>query len=185
MIDITNIPSVFNEKGRNPKMVNLNALKDIHLSFSGYGLAEGEKVTFPTADELQKNPTKYIKVLDTYAGSTNKGALILVERTSASGKKMTDWFNLSTLTRQANEADGTRINIDDFRADMRAMHDDSERVQSLLGKTLVGNGTLNAYAPEFNRETRKPTGNYVESSYVTIDVEEAVAPTSGKKNGNK
>ena len=179
MIDITNTPSVFNEKGRNPKMVSVNALKDIHLSFSGYGIQTGEKVTFPTSTELQQNPTKYIKILDTYAGSTNKGALILVERNNG-GKKMTDWFNLSILTRQAVEADGTRINIDSFRENMRAMPSDAERVQALLGKTLVGSGTLEAYAPEFSRETRKPTGNYIEASYVTIDVEEA-APTSKKK----
>ena len=171
MIDINNTPSVFNESGRKPKFVGINALKDLHLSFSGYGIATGEKVTFPTAADLEKNPTKYFKVLDTYVGSPNKSGLVLVERTNAAGKKFTDWFNLSTLSRQATEEDGTRIDIDDFRAEMRTMHDDAERVTSLLGKTIVGGEIAHLFGPKFDRETRKPTGDYIPADYVTISIE--------------
>lgn len=165
MIDINNVPTVFNEAGRKPKFVGIDALKDLHVSFSGYGIADGETITFPTKEELSANPNKYIKVLDTYPGSPNKGALVLVSRNN----KRTGWFNLSTLSRQAYDADGQRVDIDDFRTEMRAMNDDKERLESLLGCTIKGSGISSLYARDFDRETRKPLDTYSEFDYVIIE----------------
>lgn len=171
MIDINNVPTVFNEAGRKPKFVGIDALKDIHVSFSGYGIADGETITFPTKEQLAANPNKYIKVLDTYPGSPNKGALVLVDRNGRTG-----WFNLSTLSRQAYDADGQRVDIDAFRTEMRGMNDDKERLESLLGCTIKGAGSVSLYARDFDRETRKPLATYSEFDYVQIERVAKAAP---------
>lgn len=179
MIEINNAPSIFGEtKDRRSKYVGLDALKDSHVSFNGYGIAEDEIITFPTRAEFDKNPGKYIKQIPTYEKSPNNSALFLVDRNGRTG-----WFNLSTLTRAAYEPDPqnpgeyTRVDIDDFRKEMRLMNDDKERVEFLFGKQLKGGAPELLWAPEFGRDAndtktyRKPTGNYKENvPYVTITV---------------
>lgn len=187
MIEINNAPSIFGEtKNRRSKYVGLDALKDSHVSFNGYGIAEDEIITFPTREEFDQNPTKYIKTIPTYEGSTNNSALFLVDRNGRTG-----WLNLSVLTRVAYEPDQTdpdkfvRVDIDDFRKEMRLMNDDKERVESLFGKQLKGGQPVTLWAPEFGRDKtkenyRKPTGNYDTASYVTIEVADAPAPVPEK-----
>lgn len=179
MIEINNAPSIFGEtKNRRSKYIGLDALKDSHVSFNGYGIAEDEIITFPTRAEFDKNPGKYIKQIPTYEGSTNNSALFLVDRNGRTG-----WLNLSVLTRVAYEPDPqnpgeyTRVDIDDFRKEMRLMNDDKERVEFLFGKQLKGGAPELLWAPEFGRDAndaktyRKPTGNYKENvPYVTITV---------------
>lgn len=188
MIEINNAPSIFGEtKNRRSKYVGLDALKDSHVSFNGYGIAEDEIITFPTRAEFDKNPGKYIKQIPTYEGSTNNSALFLVDRNGRTG-----WFNLSVLTRVAYEPDPqnageyTRVDIDDFRREMRLMNDDKERVEFLFGKQLKGGAPELLWAPEFGRDAndaktyRKPTGNYKDNvPYVTITVADipAAVPT--------
>lgn len=163
--NLTKVPSIFNSKDRNVKSEGLNALKDIHVSFNGYGLAEGEQVTFPTEAEIKANPTAFIKTMDTYRGSQNRSALFLV--LDGNGKQR--WFNLSVLSRQMNIDDmGTRGDIDPFRTKMRTMNDDLERIEYLYGKTIKGVSTINGYAPIFG-DDRRPTGQYKEAKYVQIE----------------
>lgn len=195
MIEINNAPSIFGEtKNRRSKYVGLDALKDSHVSFNGYGIAEDEIITFPTREEYDQNPGKFIKTIPTYDGSPNNSALILVDRNGRTG-----WFNLSVLTRIAYEPDPQspgdykRTDIDDFRKDMRLMNDDKERVEFLFGKQLQGGQPVMLWAPEFGRDKddaktyRKPTGDYKENvPYVTITVAdipatEEPAPAKPKK----
>ena len=178
MIDVNKVPVIMDEQARGAKMVLLSELKDIHLSFSGFGVGEGDVISFPTADEVEANPRKYFKVMATYPGSKNKSGFVLVER---NGK--TDWLNLSVLSRQMYDADGNRQDIDEFRTMMRdrsQFQSDEDRVRYLLGKTIKGTSTISAYAPEFDRTTRQPVpGKWIEAKYVTIDV--VSKPASQKK----
>lgn len=195
MIAVNEAPSIFGEtKTRKSRYVGLDALKDSHVSFNGYGIAEDEIITFPTREEFDANPNKFIKVIPTYEGSSNNSALFLVDRNGRTG-----WFNLSVLTRQAYEPDErdpekfVRVDIDDFRASMRLMNDDKERVESLFGKQLKGGAPVMLWAPEFGRDKndpktyRKPTGEYTDNvAYVTIEVADApvveeAKPKKGKK----
>lgn len=194
MIEINNAPSIFGEtKNRRSKYVGLDALKDSHVSFNGYGIAEDEIITFPTREEYDQNPGKYIKTIPTTDDpkNANVSALILVDRNGRTG-----WFNLSTLTRVAyepdpqNPGDYKRTDIDDFRKEMRLMNDDKERVEFLFGKQLKGGAPEMLWAPIFGRDAsdaktyRKPTGEYKENvPYVTITVADIPAteePASAK-----
>ena len=66
--DINNAPAILNEKDRNFAFQKLDALKGLHVSFSGYSIAEGEEIYFPTAEQLEAHPYKFIKI-----GLTQKG----------------------------------------------------------------------------------------------------------------
>lgn len=167
MINLDNVPTVFNEAGRNSRWAGLDELKQVHIAVSGYSIKVGEEITFPTAEDLEKNPKKYIKVMDARKGSPNKTALLLVDRNGRNS-----WFNLSVLSRTAYDDRGNIIDIDPLRADMRAMNDDYERVNALLGKTLRGVDTLHAYQRKFDPDTRKPLDEYIEADYVQIEVAE-------------
>lgn len=175
--DINNAPAILNEKDRNFSFQKIDALKGLHVSFSGYSIAEGEEIYFPTAEQLETHPNKFIKIGVTQKGSTNKSALIRVNRKPAdSGEAYEGWFNLSVLSRTANDAEGRRIQIDDFRSQMNLLNDDQDRVLACLGKKLVGTGVMSAYAPKF--VDRKPALDedgkriYVPADFVTVSLED-------------
>ncbi len=167
MINLENVPAVFNEAGRNSRWAGLSELKEVHIAVSGYSIKVGEEITFPSADDLNKNPKKYIKILDARKGSQNKTALILVERNGRNS-----WFNLSVLSRTAYDDRGNIVDIDPLRAEMRLMNDDCERATSLLGKTLRGADVLHAYQRDFDPDTRQPKDTYSEADFVQIEVVE-------------
>lgn len=167
MINLDNVPAVFNEAGRNSRWAGLDELKQVHVAVSGYSIKVGEEITFPTVEDLEKNPKKYIKIMDARKGSQNKTALILVERNGRNS-----WFNLSVLSRAAYDESGNTIDIDPLRADMRAMNDDGERITTLLGKTIRGVDILHAYQRKFDSDTRQPLNEYIEADYVQIEVVE-------------
>ena len=175
--DINNAPAILNEKDRNFSFQKIDALKGLHVSFSGYSIADGEEVYFPTAEQLEAHPNKFIKIGVTQKGSTNKSALIRVNRKSAgSDEAYEGWFNLSVLSRNAYDAEGRRIQIDDFRAQMNLLNDDQDRVLVCLGKKLVGTGVMSAYAPKF--VDRKPALDedgkriYEPAEFVTVSLED-------------
>lgn len=167
MINIKNLPTLFGEtSSRYPKFETLDALKSSHVSFNGYGVLEGEQVVFPTKAEVDANPRGFIKTMASYEGSQNRSAFIAVTRIQ-NGKSRESWFNLSNLTRQAYQ-NGQRVDIDQFRTDMRALHDDKERVEALLGKTLEGGAPVRYDRAIF--KDNRPTGEYEPYDYVTIKV---------------
>lgn len=183
MINVNNAPSIFGESPkRRSTYVGLDALKDKHVSFNGYGMSEDDIITFPTRAEFDANPKQFIKTIPTYEGSTNTSVLFLVDR---NGRE--SWLNLSVLTRTGYEQqinpEGDvvyrRAEIDDFRKDMNAMNDDKERVEYLFGKQLMGSAPRkDLYAQKFGRDPedkktyRKPLGEYELYDYVTIEVAE-------------
>lgn len=191
MINVNNAPSIFGETpNRRSTYVGLDALKDQHVSFNGYGIGEDDIITFPTREQFDVAPKKFIKTIPTYEKSKNLSVLFLVDR---NGRE--SWLNLSVLTRQGYVADGTddngdvkykREDIDEFRKDMRAMNDDKERVEWLFGKQIMGSTPRTMFAPEFGRDPqnvetyRKPLGTYSEYDYVTLEVADtpAVTPTA-------
>ena len=176
-------PRIFGETpDRKASYVVLDALKDTHVSFNGYGIAEGEKVTFPTQQELEANPKKYFKTMKATPTSTNKSAFCKVSRQMPGKEARTSWFNLSTLTRQAYDENGKRLTIDEFRAEMAEYNDDAERMQHLLGRTIIGTGEIQAFRRDFDRDTRKPLDTVSEAPFVTIDYFEEPAPAKPKKN---
>lgn len=175
--DINNAPAILNEKDRNFSFQKIDALKGLHVSFSGYSIAEGEEIYFPTAEQLEAHPNKFIKIGVTQKGSTNKSALIRVNRKSAGSDEVYEgWLNLSVLSRTANDAEGRRIQIDDFRTQMNTLNDDQDRVLACLGKKLVGTGVMSAYAPKF--VDRKPALDedgkriYIPADFVTVSLED-------------
>lgn len=177
MLDTSNIPTIFNSKDRNPKSSTLDALKSSHVSFwVGYSIAEDEMITFPTMEELTgPNASKYITVMDSFKGSNNKSALVLVTRES-DGNSRTSWFNLSVLTRQCINDAGEREDVDEFRTNMRAMDDDRERLIWLAGKTIKGTGVREARKQDFDKDTHKPIrGSFSPAKFIMIEVIETTA----------
>ena len=171
--DINNAPAILNEKDRNFSFQKLDALKGLHVSFSGYSIADGEEIYFPTAEQLEMHPNKFIKIGVTQKGSTNKSALIRVNRKSAGSDEVYEgWFNLSVLSRTAYDAEGRRIQIDDFRAQMNLLKDDYDRVQACLGKKLIGTGVRSdLYVPKMSDSRRLLDSNgkvvYEQADFVT------------------
>lgn len=184
MIDVNSDPKIFGETpDRKSQYVGLDALKDVHISFNGYGVAEGEKVTFPTQEQVDAAPKRFFKTMKATPTSQNKSAFCKVERQMPGKAARTSWLNLSVLTRQALDEYGNRIDaIDNFRAEMSEFNDDAERVSHLLGKTIVGTGTISGYRRVFDRDTHKPTDQVEECNYVTIDYVEEPAPAKPKRN---
>lgn len=165
MISLDNVPTIFNESGRNSRWAGLDELKQVHVAVSGYSIKVGEEITFPTVEALNKNPKKYIKILDARRGSQNKTALILVDRNGRNS-----WFNASVLSRSAYDSRGNVIDIDPLRSELRLMNDDCERVSYLLGKTIRGAGELDAYQRDFDPETHRPKDSYSEAKFVQIEL---------------
>lgn len=175
--DINDAPAILNEKDRNFAFQKIDALKGLHVSFSGYSIAVGEEVYFPTAEQIEAHPNKFLKIGVTQKGSTNKSALIRVNRKHAdSDEPYESWFNISVLSRTANDAEGHRIEIDDFRAQMNLLNDAHDRFLACLGKKLVGTGVMSAYAPKF--VDRKPALDengkriYEPAEFVTVSLED-------------
>ena len=181
MIDIKKAPQLFGESAdwRSTNQ-GIDALKNSNVSFNGYGIAEGEIIVFPTEAEIKANPKAYVKQRPTSPGSTRITSLVLVERINGNESR-TSWFNMSTLSRQANQADGTRFYLNDFMESMGNCNDDFERFNKLIGKKVVGARTTPAYGPEFNRDTRKPTGEFVPRDYVEVELHEDEAPVEEPK----
>lgn len=150
--DINDAPAILNEKDRNFCFQKLDALKGLHVSFNGYSIAEGAEVFFPTAEQIKEHPNKFLKIGVTQKGSTNKSALIRVNRKHAdSDEPYEGWFNISVLSRTAKDAEGHVVQIDDLRAQMNLLKDDYDRVQACLGKKLIGTGVRSdLYAPKMS-----------------------------------
>lgn len=177
-------PKIFNENRLGAKWAGIDALKDIHVSFNGYGIAEDEKVHFPTAEMIAKAPTSFVKIMATREGSKNKSAFVRVIR-EKDGITRESYVNMSMFSRVAYTENGERVMIDDARTNLCAMNDDAERLSYLLGKTVSHTGTMDAYGPKFDREkgtlVRDEDGNvvYTPQTYATIEVSE---PESAEEN---
>lgn len=154
------LPSIYLPKGVNKASVRTGSVdhaKDCGISFSGYGLAEGESIIFYTEAEMAAVTDKKTKDCDYIVffkseGARNETMLVLVKDANTGRQR---WFNMNTCIREAREADGTRVDIDDFRSEMRSFADHSERLRALYGATLTGIGTLDAYTQAFG-EDRMP-----------------------------
>lgn len=183
MIDIKKAPQLFGESADwRSSNQTIDALKNSNVSFNGYGIAENEIIAFPTEAQIKANPRAYVKQRAASPNSKRITSLILVERfENGSENGRTSWFNMSTLSRQANKADGERYYLNEFMAEMGHCADDYERLMALLGKKVVGARTTAAFGPEFDKETRKPTGEYVARDYVEVELyDEPAAETTGE-----
>lgn len=170
----SDLPSIYLPKGVNKNSVHTGSIdhaKDCGISFSGYGLAEGESVVFYTAEEFaavtdsKTKDCKYIVYFKT-EGAKNETMLVLVKDANTGRQR---WFNMNTCTREAREADGTRINIDDFRKEMRSMADHGERLKALFGATLTGVGVLDAYTQKFGDDRMPIKDEFEEYKFVQIE----------------
>ena len=175
--DVKNAQAILAEKERNFAFQKADALKGLHVSFTGYSIAEGQEIYFPSAEELEKDPNKQLKIGLTQKGSTNKSALVRVNRKAPGSDTLREgWFNMSVLSRIAYDAEGKRIQIDEFREEMNSLNDDYDRFLACLNKKLVGTGIMSAYAPKF--VDRKPALDedgkriYIPADYVTISMED-------------
>ena len=184
--DINNAPAILNEKDRDFAFQRLDALKGLHVSSTGYSIAEGEEIYFPTMEQIAANPNKFLKVGVTQKGSSNKVALIRVNRKAPGSDEVYDgWLNVSVLSRKAYDKNGNQIDIDQFREEMSAREDDFDRVFSCIGKKIVGIGILSAYAPKYidHKPARDSNGRriYEPADYVKIDlfdIREIITPES-------
>jgi hypothetical protein len=80
---------------------------------------------------------------------------------------------MNTCVREAREADGTRVDIDDFRKEMRSMNDHGERLRALYGATLTGVGVLEAYTQKFGDDRMPIRGEFEEYKFVQIECDYA------------
>lgn len=172
------LPSIYLPAGVNKSSVRTGSIdhaKDCGISFSGYGLAEGESVTFYTAQEMAEVTNKktgdcdYIVFFKT-EGARNETMLVLVKDANTGRQR---WFNMNTTIREAREADGTRVNIDDFRTEMRSLADHGERLKRLQGATLTATGVLEAYTQKFGEDRKPIQGEFEEYKFVQIECEYA------------
>ena len=150
-------PTMYLQNGltkANVKTGNKTGLKDKHVSFTGYGMNDGEIVVFGDSAFYDKPGT--IKFVPTYAGSRNESALVLVTRIKGDRRK-TDWFNLGTLSRTMNQADGKSVAIDEFRQTMIDLGNDEARLEAVAGKAIAITGSVDGYVPKFHR-TRDANG---------------------------
>ncbi len=155
--DLNKVPTMYLQSGlskSNVKNGSKTALKDKHVSFTGYGISNDEVVVFGDSAFYDKPGT--IKLVPTYPGSRNESALVLVTRVKGDHKK-TDWFNLGTLSRTMNQADGKSIAIDEFRQTMIDLGNDEARLEAVAGKAITVTGSVDGYVPKFNR-TRDVNG---------------------------
>lgn len=174
---VTKAPQLYGESADwKSTFVDLDALTGSNVSFNGYGIAEGEMITFPTEEEIKKFGKKLFKTRTTSRTSNRKTGFALVTRVK-NGKSNVNWFNLGSLGRQANQADGTRYYLNEFMQEMAELPDDAARVRALVGKTIVGGETVSAFGPEFDKGTRELIpDSYVAREYVPVElVGEAVA----------
>lgn len=198
----SDLPSIYLPKGVNKNSVHTGSIdhaKDCGISFSGYGLADGESVVFYTAEEFaaatdpKTKDCKYI-VYFKAEGAKNETMLVLVKDANTGRQR---WFNMNTCTREAREADGTRIDIDDFRKEMRLMADHGERLRALFGATLVGSGIEELYTQDFGEDRMPIKGSFSGYKFVKIEchyadgiedaviVEDTSAPADAKKSEKK
>ena len=155
--DLNKVPTMYLQNGltkANVKNGSKTALKDKHVSFTGYGISNAEIIVFGDSSFYDKPGT--IKFVPTYPGSRNESALVLVTRVNGDTRK-TDWFNLGILSRQMNRADGKSIAIDDFRQQMIDLGNDEARLEAVAGKAITVTGSVDGYVPKFNR-TRDANG---------------------------
>jgi len=162
------------------RTTSIDALKDAGISFSGYGLADGETIIFHTEEEMgavtnEKGECEYV-VTFKQEGQKNPTFLVLVKKENGG----TRWFNMNTLTREGRDAECNREDIDDFRTEMRAMNDHGERLRALYGAKLTGSGTKKMYTQKFGDDPsdpetyRKPIRGVVNDKpydFVMIEVE--------------
>lgn len=185
--DIKNAPAILNEKDRNFSFQKLDALKGLHVSLSGYSIGEGEEVLIPSAEQIEENPTAFLKIGVTRKGSTNKSALLRVNRKNPGSDTWYEgWLNLSVLSRVARDAEGKVVQIDAFREEMNMLNDDQDRVAAILGKKLVGTGKISAYTTKFvdNKPALDENGNHIykPAEYITIECVDGENTTSSTKS---
>lgn len=170
MIDISKAPVIYKAQGTTVSdFGSMDALKDVQISFNGYGIAEGETIQFPTLEEYNANFKQMVRKTSRTTGNNNTsvGCLVLVLRDGREG-----WFNMGTVTRQANDQNGERKEIDDFHQMMREEYLElKSRLEFLAGKTIKGTNTINAWGPKFENGIRVP-GEFVERKYVQIELVE-------------
>lgn len=167
-------PALYTQAGVTPVNGNLGSLKGSHVSFQGYGISEGETVTFASLESYDKTPGS-IKKVPTYAGSSRYSILVQVQRTK-DGISKDSWFNMGILTRTKNEADGKSSPVDDFRANMIALDDDAARLAALAGRSIMGVSTIKAYRPCFERgkdAQGKPTFKVLRNEDGSVQTESA------------
>ena len=147
-------PAILNEAECNYSFQPLESLRGLNTESTGYTIAVGEEVSFPTLEQIQEHPRRYLKIGVTQKGSTNKRALVLVQRKSqGSDEGYLGWFNLSVLSRCMFDKDGHKNPVDVERAKMLVLPDDYSRAMAVLGKKVIGCGITCGYGIAF--ETRK------------------------------
>lgn len=139
-------PVMYTQNGVTASTGIRDSLKGSHVYFNGYGIDVNETVTFGTIEEYDIDGN--IQKVPTYQESIRYSVLVRVIPTQ-NGVVKDSWFNMSVLSRQMNEADGTSKAIDPFREKMIDLVDDYQRLIALAGKSIIGTGIANAFRPKF------------------------------------
>lgn len=147
-------PAILNEAECKYSFQPIDSLKGLNLESTGYSIAVGEEVSFPTLKQIQDHPRRFLKIGATRKGSTNKRALMLVQRKiQGSDEGYLGWFNLSVLSRCMFDKDGNKHPVDVERARMLDLPDDYSRAMAAVGKKVIGCGVTCGFGIAF--ETRK------------------------------
>jgi len=155
-INFTAGPTLYTRPGVTARGASsISALKNTHVSFNGYGIKEGDSVTFTSFEEYTAKAGDLIKIMPTYAGSANSTCVVLVWDEN---KKQTRWLNMSLFGRSyVNKTTSEREFPDKVRETTGPMAEDYERLQYLAGKTIscVGTDTTSYTSPVFDRDTHQ------------------------------
>lgn len=160
-------PAMYQGAELNAQAVTIDAAKGIGTSFNGYGIAEGETITFPTMEQLESG--EFLIKRKTSPKSKRWGLCVRVIREDAYGERES-YFNLSQLERMMylDKEGKNRVHIDDVRAEMSKLPDHVARAIAMAGKKIKGIDTKDGYAPEFKDGARVP-GGFVEAKFTVIE----------------
>lgn len=122
-------------------------------TFSGYGLAEGESITFFTRKEMEDSTHSngecdYILFVKREDDDKNETMLVLVK----DSKGFQRWFNMNCLLSSMYDSKGNEVVLDEFRRIMSSFKNNRERLDFLYGATIIGIKKVNGYSKYGERE---------------------------------
>jgi len=135
------------------------ALKASGVPFASNGLNDGDEVSFPKTFETLRTKTVTVDPLRPVDGP--KSVLVGVVKNGNPA-----WLSAGTLRRRGATADAYAC---DFSRNLANNYiDDAQRIESLLGKTIVVNGTMKVATTVFD-ENRQPTAKTIDRDFAIIE----------------
>ena len=138
------IPALVGRGGAEVKDVDRNELKTSGTPFSGSGMAKGDVVEFPdTWDDVE------VKKIQVRPNSNSWDYRILVLKNSRP-----NWLSIGYLCR----TDKDRKAVHPVAEMLTKLHDNEEKIDALLGKTIVAGDVVEYQRQSFDADGRIQAG---------------------------